>query len=405
MTEIIDPKQLIDSLGVEGLCKTAEEYYQKIPDPTPQMAKPFSHLPETPEMLCKLGALLAGLRLGKSMHVLDFGSGPCWLSRFLNQLQCSTVSVDPSSTALNLGKKLFDELPILGNLVQPPLFSLFDGHRIDIESESVDRIICFDVFHHVPNQRDVLKEFFRVLKPGGIAGFSEPGLNHSGAPVSQYEMKNYNVLENDIDIREIKLITEEIGFTDLYLKLIDAPDRDLPYKEFLVTCFESTWLKRLTRRLAWQKTISHLVKSMRQSNVFFLVKGNYVADSRSHSGLQHHIETPKTHYVCQANETIELTLTIRNTGSAKWLHSNIQDIGVTNIGLHLYDQDFNLVELDFLRHGFQEDIVPGQEVIQSVSLSLTQPGHHYIGVDLVSEYIGWFEQFGSVPVVLEVIVE
>ena len=405
MTERIDPKQLIDDLGVGGLCRTAEEYYKKITDPWPQMAKPFSHLPETPEMLCKLGALLAGLRLGKSMHVLDFGSGPCWLSRFLNQLQCSTVSVDPSSTALNLGKKLFEELPILGNLVRPPLFIPFDGHRIDIESESVDRIVCFDTFHHVPNQREVIEEFFRVLKPGGIAGFSEPGPNHSGMPQSQYEMKNYNVLENDIDLREIKLISEEVGFTDLYLKLIGSPDRDLSYNEFLGICFERTWAKRITRHLAWKKIMRHLAGSMEQSNVFFLVKGSYVADSRSHSGLQHHIETPKTHYVCKVNESIELTLTIRNTGSATWLHSNIQSIGVTNIGLHLYDQNFNLTDLDFLRYGFQEDIVPGQEVIKTVSLSLTQPGHYYIGVDLVSEYIGWFENFGSAPVVLEVNVE
>ena len=35
---------------------------------------------------------------------------------------------------------------------------------------SVDRIVCFDAFHHAPNPRAVIREFGRVLADGGIAG-------------------------------------------------------------------------------------------------------------------------------------------------------------------------------------------------------------------------------------------
>jgi hypothetical protein len=41
MEEKIDPRQLMETLSVEALCNTAEEYYKKISDPTPQMSKPF----------------------------------------------------------------------------------------------------------------------------------------------------------------------------------------------------------------------------------------------------------------------------------------------------------------------------------------------------------------------------
>jgi ubiquinone/menaquinone biosynthesis C-methylase UbiE len=31
----------------------------------------------------------------------------------------------------------------------------------------MDRIICHDGFHHIPNQAEIISELARVLKPGG----------------------------------------------------------------------------------------------------------------------------------------------------------------------------------------------------------------------------------------------
>jgi ubiquinone/menaquinone biosynthesis C-methylase UbiE len=80
---------------------------------------------------------------------------------------------------------------------------VFDGHRIDLPDASVDRIFCFDAFHHVPNPTQVMRELGRVLRPGGIAGFSEPGRHHSKGARSQYEMKNYTAIENDVVMEEV----------------------------------------------------------------------------------------------------------------------------------------------------------------------------------------------------------
>lgn len=194
MSEVkIDPRQLIQELSVEELCETAETYYAAITDPIPQMAKPFSNTLDAPHLLYSMGMLLSGMRLGKSMTVLDFGAGTCWFSRCLNQMQCVTISVDPSASALEMGRRLFEMQPILGGTLQPPRFVLFDGYTIDVADESVDRIVCFDVFHHIPNQEQVLREFYRVLKPGGIIGFNEPGQTHSQTAQSQYEMRNFKV--------------------------------------------------------------------------------------------------------------------------------------------------------------------------------------------------------------------
>src|SRR5262245_61777165 len=191
---MIDPKEVMSRSSVEELSATAEEYFRRISDPTPLMAKPFAFLHETPEMLQNLGLLLSGLHLGKTMRVLDFGAGTCWLSRFLCQLNCQVVCCDASPTALEIGKRLFKDLPLVGTAVFQPTFLLFDGHQLQLPDESVDRIVTFDAFHHVPNPREVLAEFGRVLRPGGIAGFSEPGRKHSETPQSQQEMRDHKVL-------------------------------------------------------------------------------------------------------------------------------------------------------------------------------------------------------------------
>lgn len=42
------------------------------------------------------------------------------------------------------------------------------------DSDSLDLITCLGVLHHIPNVSKVVKEFYRVLKPGGYALVREP---------------------------------------------------------------------------------------------------------------------------------------------------------------------------------------------------------------------------------------
>ena len=396
MDDKIDPKQLIRTLSVEDFCKTADEYFQASVDPTPQMAKPFSSFTDAPHLLCNLGLMISGLKLGKSMLVLDFGAGTCWLSRFLTQLGCFTICVDASITALNIGKKLFNNFPIIGEALQPPRFLHFNGHHIEVEDESVDRIVCFDTFHHIPNQGEVLREFFRVLKPGGIVGFSEPGPHLSESPHAQYEMRNYNVLENDIVLSEIKNEANAIGFSYLSVKLASLPDLDLEYTDYM---------EIISHKNLPQKVQNHIFNSLENASIFFLTKGEYISDSRSHIGLKHVIEVATTNYRTKLNEPIHIHSTISNIGSAKWLHNNVRDFGVVKLGIHLYDSNRKLINLDFFRASFEEDILPGQKFTKTISITLPEKGTYCLEIDLVSEFICWFGWFGSEPKSVRVTVE
>ncbi len=42
-----------------------------------------------------------------------------------------------------------------------------------LDDEIIDKIICFDVLHGIPNKIDILKEFYRVLKPNSTLSIDD----------------------------------------------------------------------------------------------------------------------------------------------------------------------------------------------------------------------------------------
>ena len=272
----IDVRTLLKELTVEELCETAENYFARINDPEYQLAKPFGSITECPELLLCLAQVLHGLRPAPGMTVLDFGAGTCWTSRFLTQLGCRVIAMDVSPSALEIGKRLFERQPVIGNRPEPQ-FMVFDGNRMELPDASVDRILCYDMFHHVPNPDHVLAEMGRVLNEGGIAGFSEPGPDHSKMPQSQAEMRNHKVIENDIDIRAIWDAARNSGFTDIQLAVCNGRPFHLSLNDF-----ESY----LNGGRGVEKFAHDTRQYMESHRIFFLYKGVPAkSDSRLRDGL------------------------------------------------------------------------------------------------------------------------
>lgn len=394
---MIDPREMIDKHTVEEFCRSAEEYMRSVTNPVPLMCKPFNVVFEAPELLINLGMILSGLNLGKSMTVLDFGAGTCWISRFLNQLECITISCDVSETALNIGRRLFEESSILREYVLPPKFLHFDGHRIDLPEKSVDRIICCDAFHHIPNQKEILEEFHRVLRDGGIAGFSEPGRHHSKDPKSQYEMENFRVLENDIDIEAIDRMATEIGFRHLILKVSGEMDMTAAELRSLNSVTRSKEKKLVTRGIR-----RNMLESAERKSIFFLHKGDIQYDSRIPQGLSHRLRIKPKKYTVDRDETLVVHLTITNTGFSKWLHRNVRDIGIVRLGAHLYSSEKELLDIGFYRKYLDKDVLPGETISETAEIGFEEPGVYLLCFDLVSEFNLWFKEAGSEPVYVEV---
>jgi ubiquinone/menaquinone biosynthesis C-methylase UbiE len=394
--KLIDPISVMQRLSVEALCETADKYYRSLVDPTEQMSKPFSSVFLAPDMLINLGQLLSGLHLTRSMTVLDFAAGTCWLSRYLNQMHCVTISLDVSEAALAIGQRLFNEHPIIGTPLSSPTFLHFNGRRINLPDASVDRIVCFDAFHHIPNQQEILAEMARVLKPGGIAGFSEPGRLHSQTPMSQKEMADYDVLENDLVLEDVVELAYSVGFTASTCKLTCGGELTLDEYKALVERSPSRALKR--------RILSETTNTMSSKSVFFLHKGSRKIDSRGVEGLSCDIEIDSHQLSVNAGDEFSIRCSIRNTGQAWWLHNNPRIEGIVRVGTHLCDANGKPITIDFSRSALEKDIEPGETTVCNVLLRIAAPGRYRIMIDMVSEYVCWFEHLGFKPLAVDVVV-
>ena len=392
---LIDPREVMRHYSVEELNETADEYYRVMDDPDLTLRKPFQSVNETPEMLENLGALFSGLHLGKAMTVLDFGAGTCWLSRLIAQLNCAVICCDPSAAALDIGRRFFAAHPPLTRELLPPRFLPFDGHRLELADESVDRIICFDAFHHVPNQAEVLRELGRVLRPGGIAGFSEPGRYHSRAPQSQYDMRNHRVLENDIDLNEIFSLAEPAGFTHVKVRVMN--DLSISLEQYNAL-FDGSVASLELRSAAWQR----MHDTMLNRTVFFLHKGALRLDSRGHDGLAHQMSVHPEAVSSPHGEPVTLTFTITNAGAAHWLHQGPEIFGLVRLASHLYDQHGALLNLDYFRSELPRSVSPGETIHMTVAVPVPERRPCSVVFDLVAEGVRWFEKEGSKPVVVRI---
>ena len=123
----------------------------------------------------------------------------------------------------------------------------------------------------------MIREFARVLKPGGIAAFSEPGARHSRSPMSQFEMRTYRVVENDIDVHALWRTAQEHGFSDIKLAVFNGPPFCISLAEFEDFLAEGqTSVRWLTATRVHQRDV----------RCFVLYKaGAEPPDSRSSDGL------------------------------------------------------------------------------------------------------------------------
>ncbi len=97
-----------------------------------------------------------------SRKVLDFGSGVGRMTEYFTEDFDSVYGVDISKTMIASAKKR----------VPTATFSVFDGRTFPYEPEQFDLIFSYQVLQYAPSVPDVqyyLGEFYKLLKPGGVA--------------------------------------------------------------------------------------------------------------------------------------------------------------------------------------------------------------------------------------------
>ena len=110
---------------------------------------------------------MEALHLG--MDICDIGCGPgYWVRHFLRQgfLRVSACDLTPAAIALTRRSLELFGLHTKGEIVEG------NAECLPFPDASFDHINCQGVIHHTPDTEQCIREFFRVLRPGGTVCFS-----------------------------------------------------------------------------------------------------------------------------------------------------------------------------------------------------------------------------------------
>jgi ubiquinone/menaquinone biosynthesis C-methylase UbiE len=77
------------------------------------------------------------------------------------------IGVDADERALECARRE------AGTEATPIELRLGDAAALGLADSSVDLVFCHQTFHHLVRQEQALREFYRVLKPGGVLLFAE----------------------------------------------------------------------------------------------------------------------------------------------------------------------------------------------------------------------------------------
>ena len=155
---------------------------------------------------------LLSLESTKHLSVLDLGCGSGWTSIFLAKLGCSVTGVDISEEMIDIAK---ENAKKENNLPKGKIkFVAADIEKISFKNQ-FDRVLIYDGLHHCPDEKKVLKNIFKALKPGGMVLVVEPNKRHGRDKNVQEISKKFGVLEKGYSPLYLKKILTKIGFKDI----------------------------------------------------------------------------------------------------------------------------------------------------------------------------------------------
>ena len=100
----------------------------------------------------------------QNLRAIDVGASTGIIDAHLAEYFGSMTGIDIDSKAVDLARKSFER----SNL----FFHEGDAMNLKLPDESVEVVVCSQVYEHVPDAEKMMQEIFRVLRPGGICYFA-----------------------------------------------------------------------------------------------------------------------------------------------------------------------------------------------------------------------------------------
>ena len=153
---------------------------------------------------------------GKNVLDIGCGCGGAAIHLIKNHGAKSVLGIDTESLVI----KRAEELAVKYDLFSLAHFRCIKPGPLDIPEASVDLVFSKEVFLHIPNKDDLIKEIYRVLKPGGLVTVSDWMRIDDNPPSIQ--MQEYIAAEGlDMHMYSLKHYEQalkNVGFIDIVIK-------------------------------------------------------------------------------------------------------------------------------------------------------------------------------------------
>jgi ubiquinone/menaquinone biosynthesis C-methylase UbiE len=345
-------------------------------------------------------------------RVLDLGSGSGWTSEWLRRLNLRVVSLDISVDMLALAQ-------LRPGGAESPLVAA-DFEALPFSPASFDRALCLNALHHVPNPVLALREVFRVLTDDGRLVLVEPGTGHASHAISQAAMNDFGVLEQDLEATLLMRYCAEAGFPYVTVRPLSYMTGEIELTRDELTRWR-TWTRTTRPLRALQKIRRALLEmaglhkdgllledalSMTTSRILMrhLQEQSVVVASKREGPARREYRAlieMEPGGLERKGARLQCRLRIRNAGNVTWSSSRREN--PVRLGAQLLDGAERLVDRDYCRAAFTEDVQPGQQATVEIDMPAPEdPGAHHVKFDLVAEGVAWFEQEGSAVLVVPV---
>ncbi len=172
--------------------------------------------------------LIAPAEIGNGNIVMDYGCGPGALSIEI----ANRVGDNGKVIAVDINEQFLQKT---GDFAAEKGFSdrvdtmLLTGNEIPVPDQSVDRIVSKNVLEYVPDPETTIREFHRLLKPGGIAHVTD---SDWGSILLEPLGDQFNPIMSAAGIafqtpyigRKLYGLFRRAGFQDVSVQVLVSPD-------------------------------------------------------------------------------------------------------------------------------------------------------------------------------------
>lgn len=165
----------------------------------------------------KLDLLKKFCNLRAGVMILEIGCGDGEFTRRLLKLNCRIVATDITPAVVKKGKKNIKDKRIR--------FLVDNAENMKFKSGTFETVCGISILHHT-NMEKVLKEVYRVLKPGGNIFFTEPNLLNphifAGLHIGKLRKKmEFSPNETALTRWQVEKMLKRIGFNQIRVNNYD----------------------------------------------------------------------------------------------------------------------------------------------------------------------------------------